>query len=99
MKKQNNVRALIGYLSRVMYSADPDPAPLTLAPVVTVQPTQPVPLSALQQQSENAKTAMEEKRKRALSYLATHPVAARRTSDHAPARGRTQSAPAESVLQ
>ena len=96
--KQKNVRTLIGYLSRVMYSADPDPAPLTLVPVVKVQPTEPVPLSTLQQQSENAKTAMEEKRKRALSYLATHTVDARR-SERTPARGRAEPAPAQSVLQ
>ena len=70
--KRSMVRALIGYLTRLIYKGDPDPTPLTIVPVVKVEPSEPVPLSALQAQSEKSKRAMEEKRKRALSYLAAN---------------------------
>jgi hypothetical protein len=84
--KQGNVRALIEYLSAVICNSDPDSVPLTFAPVVKVQHSEPVPLSALQQQSEKARGAMEEKRKRALSFLATHTGAARRPALPQPIR-------------
>ena len=70
--KHTNLRRLIDCIARGMYSSDPDPAPMTLPPVVKVEHTKPVPLAALEQRSESAKGAMEENRKRALSFLATN---------------------------
>jgi hypothetical protein len=62
---------------------DPDPVPLTITPDVKVEHSKPVSLSALQQQSERATLAMEEKRKRALSFLAAHPAPVRKARENA----------------
>jgi hypothetical protein len=70
--KHNKLRKLIDSIARAISNSDPDPAPMTLTPVVNVEHTKPVPLAALEQQSERAKDAMVEKRKRALSFLAAN---------------------------
>ncbi|MBW8905394.1 MAG: hypothetical protein JF611_06965 [Betaproteobacteria bacterium] len=72
--KHSKLRKLIDSIARAIRNSDPDPAPMTLTPVVNVEHTKPVSLSVLAQQSERAKDAMQEKRKRALSFLATKSV-------------------------
>jgi len=82
--KRSTIRTLIGYISRAIYNGYPDPAPLTIAPVVKVESSQPVSLSALRAQSETAQRAMEGKRERAMAFLAAHPLPHRRHSFRGP---------------
>jgi hypothetical protein len=70
--KHTNLRKLIDSIAHAICNSDPDPAPVTLTPVVNVEHTKPVPLAALEQRSERAKDAMVEKRKRAMSFLAAN---------------------------
>ena len=72
--KHRKLERLIDCIAGVIYRGDRDPAPMTLEPAVKVQASPPVPLAALEEQSQRAKQAMEEKRARALSFLAAHPV-------------------------
>ena len=80
--KHSKLERLIGRIAGVISPDDPDPAPMTLEPVVKVEPTTPVPLAALEEQSERAQQAMEEKRARALSFLAEHPLPHRGPDKH-----------------
>ena len=80
--KHSKLDRLIDRIAGALYRGDPDPAPMTLEPVVKVEHTTLVPLAALEEQSARARQAMEEKRARALSFLAERPLPHPRPDKH-----------------